>query len=90
MNIYELKCIEDEIISYINRKKKVYIESGAANDSIDNYEIQELKPYSWQSHSDREVTFSTSACIFPEQVQLSYWDNIETEEYNGALFVKVW
>lgn len=48
MSKYDIKCIEDEIISRLDKGEKVYIDSGAANDSITSYSIKKYKTYSWQ------------------------------------------
>lgn len=85
-----IEYIEKEIINRIDNNKKVYIESGAANDSIISYSIRKYKNHVWEQYEEREVTFTTSACIFPENIKLSDYDNVDTEEFNGNLFVKVW
>ena len=87
MKSWWLKCVEREIIEYLNNGKNVYIESGAANDEILLYEI-DREPLSHYPEDD--VIFVTSACIFPERIVLSCWDNVDTEEFNGNLFLHVW
>lgn len=89
MSKYDIKCIEDEIISRLDKGEKVYIDSGAANDSITSYSIKKYKIYSWQDYEEREVTFTTTAYIFPEKIRLSIWDRVDTEEFKGKLFVHV-
>ena len=45
MSKYDIKCIEDEIISRLDKGEKVYIDSGAANVSITSYSIKKYKIY---------------------------------------------
>lgn len=90
MKDYNIECVEKEIIERLENNKKVFIESGAANDSIYSYSIRTYKTYSWQEYEEREITFTTSACIFPKEIRLSDYDNVDTEEFNGHLFVHVW
>ena len=80
---WRIEDIENEIISYLTSGKKVFIESGCLNDNIISYSInKELK--------EREVTFTTSACVFSKQINLmGNYSNIDIEEYEGNLFVKV-
>lgn len=89
MQEYELQAIEDDIIAAFKKfpsPRKVFIESGAANDEIIDYELN-IKETSRKK--EREVSFRTSACIFPKVLKLSDYDNVELEEYNGNLFVHV-
>ncbi len=92
---YERESIEDAIISAFrdNRKitnttlTKVFIESGSANDEIVDYNLtineSNLK-------YERTVSFTTSGCIFPKIINLSMYDNVNLEKYNGNLFIQVW
>lgn len=75
--------VENEIISYLDSGKKVYIENGCLNDNIISYSIN-------KEFKEREVIFTTSACVFDKQINFmgSGW-NINTEDYKGNLFVKV-
>lgn len=90
MEKYIKESIENEIISRLDNREKVYIESGAAVDIIISYSVRKYKTHEWQKYQEREITFSTSACIFPNKINLHDWDNIDTEEYEGKLFVHVW
>lgn len=90
MKDYSIEIIENEIISYLDSGKKVYIESGAANDSILSYRTESYKRYSWQDYEEKEIFFTTSACIFPKEIQLENYSNCDCEDYKGNLFVKVW
>lgn len=90
MRKYDIECIENEIILRLDNGEKVYIESGAANDAIISYSIEKYKIHSWQDYEEREITFTTTACIFPEKINLSNFDNVDTEEFEGKLFVHVW
>lgn len=86
---YALEGIEDDIRkSLLTGKpyKKVYIESGAANDEIINFE---LDIHETLRSKDREMTFRTTAAIFPAKINLADYDDIDTEEYNGNLFLHV-
>lgn len=90
MSEYKIKSIEDDIVSRLENGERVYIESGAANDEITSYSIRKFKTYAWQEYEEKEITFTTTACIFPERINLSDWSNVDTEEFNGKLFVHVW
>lgn len=63
MRQYDLSCIEEEIIAQLDKGGKVFIESGAANDRIISYTINDTPP-------EREVAFTSTACIFPERIVL--------------------
>lgn len=84
-----LKYIEQEIIERLDKGEKIYIESGALNDCIIGYSVRTYKKYAWQDYEEREITFTTTACVFPEKMQLSDWDNVDSDEFNGELFVQV-
>ena len=86
---FDIKYIEKEIIDRLDKGEKVYIESGALNDCITSYSIRKYKTYSWQEYEENEITFTTTACVFPEHITLSDWDNVDTEEFYGNLFVHV-
>ena len=80
---WRIEDIEDEIISYLDRGKKVFIESGCLNDNITSYSVN-------KEFKEREVIFTTSACVFSQQINLmENFDCIDTEDYEGSLFVKV-
>lgn len=89
MNEWDIQYVEQEIIEYLNCSKSVYIDSGAANDSIVSYTVRSFKEYSWQNYEKKQVSFKTTACIFPEEIELSNYKNISTEDYKGNLFVHV-
>lgn len=90
MTRFDIEYIEKEIIKRLDRGEKVYIESGALNDCITSYSIRKYKTYSWQAYEKKEITFTTTACVFPKEIMLSNWDNVDAEEFNGQLFVHVW
>ena len=87
---YEIEWIEREIIEHLDKGEKVFIESGAANDEITAYSIRKYKTHSWQSYEEKEITFTTTACIFPKEIMLSNWDNVDIEEFEGKLFIHLW
>lgn len=89
MDDFTLNGIEKEIIQRLDNNETVYIDSGAANDVITSYSIQKFKR-GWSEYEEKEITFTTTACIFPKEIKLSYYDNVDTEEFNGELFVHVW
>ena len=89
INKWDSKDIEDEIIHYLNTGKQVFLTSGAANDCIISYSEKKYKRNAWQLYTEREITFVTSACIFPETLVLTTFDEVRTEEWNGSLFVHV-
>lgn len=86
MTIFEkwkIEKIENEIIAYLDSGEKVIIESGCLNDNIISYSMN-------KKFNERIVVFTTSACVFPQQINLmENYSNIDTEDYEGALFVKV-
>ena len=73
--------IEQDIISYLNRGAEVYIESGAANDQILSYS----DPYGY----GKELVFTTTGTIFPKQLCLYDYTYVDSEEFEGSLFVQV-
>lgn len=85
-----LEYIEKEIIERLDKGEKVYIESGAWNDCIIAYSIRKFKTYSWQEYEEEEITFVTTAYVFPKNINLSDWNYIKTEEFKGNLFIHVW
>lgn len=88
MSKYELECIENEIIAQLDRGGKVIIKSGAANDSILSYVINVIQGNPFAGN-EKNVVFTTSACVFPEKIELEDFDHVETAEWNDCLFVKV-
>ncbi len=93
---YERKNIEDYIVNTFreNRKppfnkkqKKVFVESGSLNDEIFDYE---LVIHESNTRTERTVEFRTTGCVFPKTLKLANYDNIDYEEFEGNLFVKVW
>lgn len=89
MSKYDIECIENEIIEKLNAGKQVCIVSGCLNDCITSYSIRKYKT-GWQEYEEKEITFTTTACVFPERINLSYWENVDTEEFKENLFVHVW
>ena len=96
MNNSVVEAIENDILEAFKhnrtaflkkeKEKKIFIDSGAANDEIIDYE---LVIHESNTKRDREVSFKTSACIFPRTVNLSDFDSVDLEEYNGNLFIHV-
>lgn len=87
---WDLEGTVSEIRQYLDAGKKVYIESGAANDRILSVETQEYKTHDWQEYMDKEYVLHTSACIFPEVMRLEDCEHVDTEEFGGNLFVHVY
>lgn len=91
-----IEAIENEIMDTFKhnamtfcsgeKEKKIFIESGALNDEIIDYEL--ILKESVRSR-EREVSFKTTASVFPRTIKLSDYENVDTEEYNGNLFVHV-
>ena len=84
---WDYDAFAEEIIKALEDGKNVYIKSGAANDKITDYERYVAERL---HHTDAHISFDTTACIFPKTITLDMYDNVETEEFNGSLFVKVW
>ena len=84
---YNLECIERDIMEWLDGGKKVYIESGSLNDEILSYSVEKFEK---RYGTEEEVTFTTSACVFPKEVVLTDDCNVDTEVFNGCLFVKIW
>lgn len=84
-----VEYIEDDIIKYLNSGKKVFIENGSLNDQIISYSVKFLKNYLWQEYEERKVIFTTSACVFPLYIDLINYSDIDTEEFEGNLFIKI-
>ncbi len=89
-----IEAIEDDIVAALKSKliigspkyKHVFIDSGAANDEIIDYE---LEIHETSRKREKTVSFKTSACIFPRIINLSNYEDVDTEEFNGSLFVHV-
>lgn len=80
MTKWDVLAYEEEIIERLDNNEKVYLESGAANDTITAYEKDIYG----------NTIFTTTACIFPRKINLCNYDGIDTEEFNGELFVHIW
>lgn len=90
MSGWMIAGVEADLMKFIDEKRKVYIESGAANDAICGYRIVETpKDNEWGITGRRVVHFQTSHCIFPENVNLNDFENVDYEEYRDCIFVKV-
>jgi hypothetical protein len=87
MEWFEYDAIAEDIIKALEEGKSVYIESGSAVDKIINYEQFVSKSL---HREEAHINFTTTACIFPEVITLDLYDNIDTEENNKSMFVKVW
>ena len=86
---YIVQGIEDDIMRSLRTGKPyraVFVDSGAANDQIIDYDL-ELKES--VNKRDRQLRFRTSGTIFPDYINLEDMDSIDTEEYNGCLFLHV-
>lgn len=82
--------ISQEAIEYLDKGKHVYIEDGCLNDQIISYRIEEvdIPPY-WMHLKVKRVTFTTSACVFPKEISLHNFEHVDSEEFEGNLFIKV-
>ena len=87
MTWYEYDAIAEDVIKALEDGKNVYIEYGAANDKIINYEW--LVSKSLRNHEEH-INFTTTACIFPETITLDMYDNVDIEDEDKAMFIKVW
>ncbi len=95
MTSYMLNTIEDDLMDAFKSRlrigakpkyKHIFIDSGAANDEIIDYE---LEIHETSRKIEKTVSFKTSACIFPRTINLSNYEDVDTEEFNGSLFVHV-
>ena len=84
---YEIEWVERDVVERLDKGEKVYLESGCAIDGITGYSIRKYKR---QAYEEKEVTFTTTAYIFPKEIMLSNWENVDTKEFEGKLFVHVW
>ena len=90
-----IEAIEDDIMAAFKSRllvgkkpkyKHIFIDSGAANDEIIDYE---LEIHETSRKRERTVVFKTSACIFPRNIKLSDYESVDTEEFNESLFIHV-
>lgn len=94
MDKLRIEAIENDILEAFKhnrlcwgeKPKEIIIESGAANDMIIDYE---LVIHETNTHRKKEVFFTTTASIFPRHIQLSDFDSVDLEVFNGNLFVHV-
>ena len=97
MTDYLIQGIEDDVMNILNNPttrdskgklviRKVYIDSGALNDEVVSYEY---KLYKTPRLSERKVTLLTTHSVFPAEVDLHDYDHVDTEEFNGNLFIHV-
>lgn len=95
MTSYMLNAIEDDLMDAFKSRlrigakpkyKHIFIDSGAANDEIVDYTLQIFEN---SQKRERTVSFRTTGCIFPVVIRLSDYDSVDTEEFNGSLFVHV-
>ena len=89
MTDYIVEGIENDIIDRLNKKERVYIESGSATDRIMSYSIRKSKMGLRQQYEEREVMFTTSACIFPEKIMLSDYDDVDCEVFEKIFIIRV-
>lgn len=90
----KVQAIEDDLIAELKahhgfgrvKYRNVFIDCGAANDEITDYTLQIFET---STKRERTVSFRTSACIFPTVIRLSDYESVDTEEYDGSLFIHV-
>lgn len=83
--------VEDDIINALKNKRKVFIESGSANDEIVNYKTlfdYEYNPCG-ENYKVRKIIFETTACIFPKEISLEEFDNVDIEWFDNNLFILI-
>jgi hypothetical protein len=85
--IWRLQDFEKEIIEYLDKGKKAFIENGCLNDEIISY--SQSNQYDFNRHYDDEFIFTTTASVFSREIRLASYSEVETEEFNGNLFVHV-
>ena len=76
-------------MDYLDRGKKVYIESGALNDVITGYSINPGYDRGWTKDYD-EVLFTSDGGYFGNPIDLSEFSDVSCEEFDGNLFIQVY
>ena len=72
----------------LDKGKPVYLESGALNDVIIGYVIEQGADRGWTKDYDT-VYFTTELGLFGERVNLNDFSNVDYEEFDGKLFIQV-
>jgi len=77
-------------IDYLEKEKKVFINSGPCNDQILSYStyFERVRNF-WKISYKKEYIFTTTACVFPAQIKLSDYEQLRTEEFDNSLFIYI-
>ena len=75
-------------MDYLDRGKKVYIESGSLNDVIMGYTINQGEDRGWTKDYD-QVLFTSEGSYFGNPIDLSAFSYVDCEEFDGNLFIHV-
>lgn len=86
----DIKYVEDEIIERLIKGETVNIESGCANDCIYGFTLTQYNERYNKVYVKNLITFKTTACIFPKEVNLRDYENVETEIFEDKLFIHVY
>ena len=84
----EASNITKYAMDYLDRGKKVYIESGALNDVITAYTVNQGYDRGWTRDYD-EVLFTSEGGYFGNPIDLSAFSYVDCEEFDGNLFIQV-
>lgn len=84
----EVYNITKYAMDYLDRGKKVYIESGALNDVITSYTVNQGYDNGWTKDYD-EVLFTSDEGYFGKPIDLTQFSEVDCEEFDGNLFIQV-
>ena len=76
---FERRYMTNKIKRWLDGGKKVYVENGSLNDEIFSYKVDP---------ADGEITFVTSACVFPKEISLDSNLSVRLVEFEDCLFVE--
>lgn len=81
--LWEIELTEKEAMKAIDENKKVFIEDGCLNDSVYSYKIDDTDP------DEKRIAFITSNCVFPKEICLQDFENVDCSWFEDSLFIQV-
>lgn len=84
-----LRYYDDEIIKFLDSGSTVVINDGCLNDRIISYSIEGQAKNDDVTYLNRQIIYTTSACVFPKEIQLSDFKNITFECFQDCLFIYI-